>query len=167
MVKVENGVATREPIPDFLDQSGTPEALASLLDLSWTDPSLGVQDSAWWPEENGDVELGANKKWDAEVLTLDADRKVVIVTHEQLDLTAEDLAQRLAEQTAIAYAERDRLMAIATARIAPLQDAVDLDDASDEEVALLKKWKQYRIALNRVQSQEGFPPNVTWPVSPE
>lgn len=51
MVKVENGVATREPIPDFLDRKDTPEARASLLDLSWTDPQFGVQDAVWWPEE--------------------------------------------------------------------------------------------------------------------
>ena len=94
MVKVENNIATREPIPDFLDQSGTPEALAALLDLSWTDPSLGVQNAAWWPEENTDGELDTNKKWGAEVLTLDADRKVVVVTHKQVNMTAAEKAAR-------------------------------------------------------------------------
>ncbi len=51
-------LATREPIPAFLIGL-TPE---SLLDLSWTDPQLGVQDCAWWPEENGDGELAACMK---------------------------------------------------------------------------------------------------------
>jgi hypothetical protein len=90
MVKVENGLATREPLPDFL------KGLAdeTLLDLSWTDSALGVQPAAWWPEENGDGELGANKKWGAEVLTLDPDRKVVIVTHKQVNLTAAEKAER-------------------------------------------------------------------------
>ncbi|MGH8418049.1 MAG: DUF4376 domain-containing protein [Pseudomonas sp.] len=97
MVKIENGKAFREPVPDFLDKSGTPEALAALADLSWTDPSLGVQDSAWWPEENADGELGTNKKWGAEVLTLDADRKVVIVTHKQVNMTAKEKADRDAQ----------------------------------------------------------------------
>lgn len=94
MIKVENGIATREPIPDYLDQKDTPEARASLLDLSWTDPTFGVQDSAWWSEENGDVELGTNKKWGAEVLTLDHERKVVIVTHKQVNMTAAEKAER-------------------------------------------------------------------------
>lgn len=94
MIKIENGIACREPIPDFLDHSGTPEAIAALTDLSWTDPSLGVQGLAWWPEENADVELGTNKKWGAEVLTLDAARKVVIVTHKQVNMTAAEKAER-------------------------------------------------------------------------
>lgn len=94
MTKIENGIATREPIPSFLDRSGSPEALAALLDLSWTDPSLGVQDSAWWPEENADGELGTNKKWGAEVLTLDAERKVVLVKRKQVAMTAGEKAAR-------------------------------------------------------------------------
>lgn len=90
MVKVENGKPSREDLPDFLKGL----ASESLPDLSWTDPALGVQGSAWWPEEDGDGELGANKKWGAEVLTLDADRKVVIVTHKQVNMTAAEKADR-------------------------------------------------------------------------
>ena len=89
-----NGIATREPIPDFLDRSGTPEALAALLDLSWTDPALGVQAAAWWPEEDVSGELGTNKKWGAEVLTLDAARKVVKVARKQVAMTAAEKAAR-------------------------------------------------------------------------
>lgn len=163
MVKVENGIATREPIPAFL-VGLLPESLA---DLSWTDPALGVQGAAWWPEENTEGELGPNKKWGTEVFTVDTERQTVFVAREQLDLTADDLAAQLAQQTATAYAERDRLMAWATIRIAPLQDAVDIDEASAAEIAMLKKWKQYRVALNRIQDQPGFPTDVTWPVSPE
>ena len=94
MVKVENGKAIREPIPDFLDQSGTPEAIAALADLSWTDPALGVKNLAWWPEESADGELGANKKWGAEVLTLDPVRKVVVVSRKQVAMTAAETAER-------------------------------------------------------------------------
>ncbi|SEB99474.1 hypothetical protein SAMN05216205_1186 [Pseudomonas mohnii] len=94
MIKIENGNAVREPVPEFLDQSGTPESIAALADLSWTDPSLGVQNLAWWPEENGDGELGANKKWGAEVLTLDAERQVVLVTRKQVAMTAAEKAAR-------------------------------------------------------------------------
>ncbi|WP_062538138.1 DUF4376 domain-containing protein [Pseudomonas abietaniphila] len=90
MVKVENGKATRVDLPDFL-KGLAPE---SLLDLSWTDPALGVQGSGWWPEENADGELGANKKWGVEVLTLDTDRNVVMVTHKQVNMTAAEKAER-------------------------------------------------------------------------
>lgn len=71
------------------------------------------------------------------------------------------------ELAEIALGQRDRVLATAALRIAPLQDAVDLDDASDEEVAALKKWKQYRVALNRLQDQEKFPSEINWPVAPD
>ena len=100
MIKVENGIATREPVPHFLDQSGTPQALASLLDLSWTDPQFGVQNAAWWPEEDVSGELGMNKKWGAEVLTLDVERKVVKVSRKQVPMTAAEKAARDEEVTA-------------------------------------------------------------------
>lgn len=50
--------------------------------------------------------------------------------------------------------------------IAPLQDAVDLDDATDAEVAALKAWKKYRVALSRVPDQPGYPDAIDWPVTP-
>lgn len=58
---------------------------------------------------------------------------------------------------------RDLLLASATLAIAPLQDAVDLDEATPAEVALLKKWKQYRVAVNRVDLTVL---NPEWPIAP-
>lgn len=66
-----------------------------------------------------------------------------------------------------ALVKRDILLRNAATRIAPLQDAVDLGIATDEEAAALLSWKQYRVALNRINTQEGFPANIVWPVSPE
>lgn len=103
MVKVENGIATREPIPNFL-VGLLPE---SLVDLSWTDPALGVQGAAWWPEESTDAPLATGKKWGAEVLTVDAQRKLVRVTRKQVNMTAAEKAARdalTAEQIAAAQA---------------------------------------------------------------
>ena len=94
MIKVKDGVASREPIPSFLDQSGSPEAIAALADLSWTWEGHGIQDCAWWPEEDVSGELGTNKKWGAEVLTLDAARKVVKVARKQVAMTAAEKAAR-------------------------------------------------------------------------
>lgn len=72
------------------------------------------------------------------------------------------------DQTAMSVlASRDQLLRDAALRIAPLQDAVDLDEATDAEIALLKKWKQYRVALNRIQDQAGYPAEITWPAAPE
>ncbi|MCF5056798.1 hypothetical protein GIW54_27385 [Pseudomonas proteolytica] len=59
-----------------------------------------------------------------------------------------------------------RRRAIADYAIAPLQDAVDIDDATALEVAALKAWKKYRVALSRVHEQDGYPESIGWPVAP-
>lgn len=65
-----------------------------------------------------------------------------------------------------AASQRDYLLTQAGLRIGPLQDAVDIDDASPAEISLLKKWKQYRVALNRLPEQAGWPADVQWPEMP-
>lgn len=72
--------------------------------------------------------------------------------------------EELIEQANI---KRDSLLAAAASRMGPLQDAVELDEAVPDEVSLLKAWKQYRVALNRVEQQAGFPVDVTWPELPK
>lgn len=68
-------------------------------------------------------------------------------------------AEILANNTAT----RDALLNQATQAIAPLQDAVDLDMATDAETALLKQWKQYRVAVNRIDLTQASP---VWPAAP-
>jgi len=67
---------------------------------------------------------------------------------------------------AIVVTEIDRRRAIADKAIAPLQDAVDIDDATDADVVLLKAWKKYRVALNRLPDEPGYPSSISWPVAP-
>lgn len=67
------------------------------------------------------------------------------------------------EIKAVNTSTRDYLIAQATLAIAPLQDAIDLDEATAEETALLTKWKQYRVAVNRIDVTQVSP---KWPVSP-
>lgn len=64
----------------------------------------------------------------------------------------------------IAEAERQKsaLMAQANNAIAPLQDAVDLDIATDEESTALSEWKKYRVLLMRVDTTR-----PVWPTIPE
>ncbi|CAM3821679.1 tail fiber assembly protein [Pseudomonas wadenswilerensis] len=62
---------------------------------------------------------------------------------------------------------RDERLANASMRIAPLQDAVDLGEASAHEQEALLAWKRYRIALNRLDQQPGYPLSIDWPSSPE
>lgn len=64
----------------------------------------------------------------------------------------------------VAEQQKASLMALANAAIAPLQDAVDLSMATDDEIAQLTAWKQYRVLLNRVDTSAA--PDITWPVKP-
>ena len=63
-----------------------------------------------------------------------------------------------------AEVKKQSLLAEATNAIAPLQDAVDLEMATEEEVALLKEWKKYRVLLNRVDTSTA--PDIKWPEKP-
>ncbi|MCV9917822.1 tail fiber assembly protein [Pseudomonas sp. BT-42-2] len=83
------------------------------------------------------------------------------------EITAEMKVAAAAEQLlAAAQAETARLRQVADSAIAPLQDAVDLEDATAEEDALLKLWKKYRVALSRLPEQEGYPVEIIWPSFP-
>lgn len=86
---------------------------------------------------------------------------------ETIGLSATDVAgvmKALARDEALQ--RRDVLLQAAALRIAPLQDAKDLDKATGEETAQLLAWKQYRIDLNRISDQKGFPMVIDWPESP-
>jgi hypothetical protein len=60
--------------------------------------------------------------------------------------------------------KKERLMIEASNLISTLQDAVDLDMATDEEKTKLLAWKKYRVYLNRVDTSEA--PDITWPDKP-
>lgn len=69
-----------------------------------------------------------------------------------------DAAAEAAFLLAEAKDEKTRLLSAANAAIAPLQDAVDLDIATDAEKTQLTAWKTYRVLLNRVDpSTDEFP----------
>lgn len=70
------------------------------------------------------------------------------------------------EAVAIAMKKCEELLKQAAKAIAPLQDAVDLNDATTTEKSNLIAWKRYRIAVNRVQDQSGYPLQIDWPATP-
>ncbi|MGP2502256.1 tail fiber assembly protein [Pantoea ananatis] len=69
-----------------------------------------------------------------------------------------------AQQVVEAINQKSNLMTKATNTISPLQDAVDLDMATDEEKVKLTAWKKYRVLLNRVDTSSA--PDITWPEIP-
>ncbi|EBS3608380.1 tail fiber assembly protein [Salmonella enterica subsp. enterica serovar Poona] len=70
---------------------------------------------------------------------------------------AAETAARLRE----AEGTKSRLLQMASEKIAPLQDAVDLGLATDDEKAQLDEWKKYRVLVNRVDTS-----NPDWPDKP-
>ncbi|EAA1752463.1 tail fiber assembly protein [Salmonella enterica subsp. enterica serovar Reading] len=72
------------------------------------------------------------------------------------DKAAEKAAQlRQAEET------KNRLLQIAAEKIAPLEDAVDLGEATDDEKTRLLAWRKYRVQVNRVDTSD-----PDWPEQP-
>ncbi|EEF1143526.1 tail fiber assembly protein [Salmonella enterica subsp. enterica serovar Javiana] len=70
---------------------------------------------------------------------------------------AAEAAARLRE----AEGTKSRLLLMASGKIAPLQDAVDLDEATDKEKASLLAWRKCRVLVNRVDTT-----NPDWPYVP-
>ncbi|EPT8325186.1 tail fiber assembly protein [Providencia rettgeri] len=72
----------------------------------------------------------------------------------------------ISKEQLIAEAEQQKqsLLTEANNSIAPLQDAVDLDIATNEEIAKLKACKTYRVYLNRVDTSTA--PDIEWPAKP-
>ena len=82
-------------------------------------------------------------------------------------ITAQMIAERKAQELlAQTQAETIRLRKIADDAIAPLQDAVDLGEVTEAEAQRLKDWKRYRVALNRLPDQPGYPTEIDWPAPP-
>ena len=60
-----------------------------------------------------------------------------------------------------------------TNRIGVINDAIEFEEATQQEIAelpirqvQLTAWKRYAVLLGRVTAQEGWPPNVIWPEQP-
>lgn len=72
-------------------------------------------------------------------------------------IEAEDPVYLAASRKAAEMEEASRLMA-------PLQDAVDIGKATQDEIARLNEWKEYRVILNRIDTTKA--PDIDWPQKP-
>ncbi|MHA6574573.1 tail fiber assembly protein [Pseudomonas yamanorum] len=97
------------------------------------------------------------------IVTIDGGFKVAPPVEPEPPTPPEPTPEDVAQQAAF---KRDQLLSVAAVRIAPLQDAIDIGEDTPEDAANLKLWKQYRVALNRIDQQAGFPTTITWPVTP-
>lgn len=72
-------------------------------------------------------------------------------------LEAEDAVFLAGSRLAAEMDEANRTMT-------PLQDAVDISMATDEETARLAEWKKYRVMLSRIDINNA--PDIEWPEKP-
>lgn len=68
------------------------------------------------------------------------------------------------ELISLAEGKRNNLRLAADKAIQPLQDATDLEIATDNEASQLIAWKKYRVMLMRVNTEQAE--NIMWPEQP-
>lgn len=78
--------------------------------------------------------------------------------------TAEEIEEQKRNLIAGNLSKKQSLLAEATQTLGILQDAVDLDMATDEEARLLPLWKKYRVLLSRVDVSAAI--EIEWPAKP-
>lgn len=80
-------------------------------------------------------------------------------------LTEEQKAEIESRQIASNLSLKELLLSEATQRRDILQDAVDMEEATDEETTALPLWKKYRIMLSRIDANTADA--ITWPTKPD
>ena len=119
-------------------------------------PSNSLGDYLDLPTDLVDV---TSEQYDELQLAQSRDGKRIIADEVGFPVSADKLPPTQAElqQT------RDGLLQFAGLRIAPLQDAVDLEVATAAETAALTAWKRYRVDLSRIDLSAA---PITWPTAP-
>ena len=144
MIKVQNNIATHEPIPSFL-VGLAPESLA---DLSWTDPALGVADSAWWPEVDQSPALGEYERYGTPQFAIDAANKRVIVTRAVVPWSDEEIAADKKAKVPQTITPRQIRQALTRLN---LRTAVETAVAAGDQD--LKDWWEFSTIYERNHSQ--------------
>jgi hypothetical protein len=78
--------------------------------------------------------------------------------------TKEEIEQAALAKVSSNIMQKKYLLDEASQRVSILQDAVDLEMATDEEAAALPLWKKYRVLLSRIDANTSE--DVNWPKAP-
>lgn len=113
-----------------------------------------------WPDDAVEIETEVYQQ----LISGLSSGKIIIGDEKGFPALAERPGPTKEQLIATADNQRQSLLTTATAKIAPLQDAADLDMATDDEKNALAAWKKYRVLLNRVDITTA--PDITWPVQP-
>ena len=85
------------------------------------------------------------------------DGKLIFIEPEPMRLTNEQI---ITQNQHI----KESLLKEANSEIDILNDKIEFDDATDDDVAMLKKWKLYRISLKKLDASDI---NVIFPEKPQ
>lgn len=80
-------------------------------------------------------------------------------------MTDAAVTRKSADLIADAELRRSTLLSEAGTAISQLQDAVELDMATDEEKSRYDAWRKYRVLLMRVDTS--LAPDINWPEPPK
>lgn len=104
-----------------------------------------------------------DKKW-ADLLAGQAEGKLIACGADMLPCLTDQPLPTAEELISQAEDKRSRLRTEADTAIQPLQDASELEIATDEETSKLIAWKKYRVMLMRIDIADAE--NIAWPVQP-
>lgn len=77
-----------------------------------------------------------------------------------------DEDEQLKGLTAQAGIERDNRLREVVIRVAPLQYAYELGEATSVQLAALQAWKRYTVDLAKIEQQTDYPLLIEWPIAP-
>ncbi|ATI63784.1 tail fiber assembly protein [Edwardsiella tarda] len=143
--KTENG--------DIVDVSNPKRIAPGVIEVTIQHSILGVVPFTALPSDVMDYGR------DIYARCLNGDFGPILVAESTPTVVSSDEPANTAEQ------KKQSLLTMATNAIAPLQDAVDLSEATPDEEARLKAWKRFRVEVNRVDTSAA--PNISWPAQPE
>ncbi len=70
------------------------------------------------------------------------------------------------ELKSAAIAQRDALLSAANEATAGMADAFIADLLSTSDIAMFKAFAAYKLTLNKIDKQSGFPQEIAWPAYP-
>ncbi|MBK5510645.1 tail fiber assembly protein [Pseudomonas sp. TH15] len=77
-----------------------------------------------------------------------------------------DLDLQREGEAAQAEIDRDNRLRTVVIRVAPLQYAYDLGEATSEQLTALQAWKRYALKLTQIELQPDYPLSIIWPTAP-
>ncbi|EMA8653166.1 tail fiber assembly protein [Cronobacter dublinensis] len=113
-----------------------------------------------WPDDAREVSVS----WYQYLLESQTGGKVITSNEYGQPVLADPPPPDQETLNALAASKKTALMRAAGDAIAPLQDAVNLGMATDEEKMRLTEWLKYRVLLNRIDTSAA--PDITWPETP-